>query len=170
MQCLNSLFEQIVIISCVRVARLFFFVFFFAWCFVDRCLSFVPFSFGHCVVCPVIYGFWLPLWYILTFLKYTNQCILFFTFISVIHYTLYILKFISDLEQLCVFAAIPTATLYCIDYVYSSRLRLYYNTATHPVICDGWYVNSHVKNTCIGEVLAQNTPVNKFFIEVPVQC
>jgi hypothetical protein len=28
--------------------------------FVDRCLSFCPFSFGHCVVCPPIYGFWLP--------------------------------------------------------------------------------------------------------------
>ena len=33
-------------------------------CFVDRCLSFCPFSFGHCVVCPSIYGFWLPLWYL----------------------------------------------------------------------------------------------------------
>ena len=31
-----------------------------AW-FVDRCLSFCPFSFGHCVVCPSsIYGFGLP--------------------------------------------------------------------------------------------------------------
>jgi hypothetical protein len=29
-------------------------------CFVDRCLSLCPFSFGHCVVCPSsIYGFWL---------------------------------------------------------------------------------------------------------------
>ena len=26
-------------------------------CFVDRCLSFCPFSFGHCVVCPSTYGF-----------------------------------------------------------------------------------------------------------------
>ena len=26
-------------------------------CFVDRCLSFCPFSFVHCVVCPSIYGF-----------------------------------------------------------------------------------------------------------------
>ena len=26
------------------------------------------FSFGHCVVCPLIYGFWLPLWYLQTFL------------------------------------------------------------------------------------------------------
>ena len=33
---------------------------------VDRCLSFYTFSFGHCVVCPLIYGFWLPLWYLLT--------------------------------------------------------------------------------------------------------
>ena len=31
-------------------------------CFVDCCLSFWTFSFGHCVVCSSIYGFWLPLW------------------------------------------------------------------------------------------------------------
>jgi hypothetical protein len=36
-------------------------------CFVDRCLSFCPFSFGHRFVCPSsIYGFWLPLWYLQT--------------------------------------------------------------------------------------------------------
>jgi hypothetical protein len=34
--------------------------------FVDRCFSFCPFSFGHCVVCPSIYGFWLPPWYLQT--------------------------------------------------------------------------------------------------------
>ena len=35
-------------------------------CIVDRCLSFCTFSFGHCVVCSSsIYGFWLPLWYLL---------------------------------------------------------------------------------------------------------
>jgi hypothetical protein len=33
-------------------------------CFVDRCFSFSTFSFGHCVVCYSIYGFWLPLWYL----------------------------------------------------------------------------------------------------------
>jgi hypothetical protein len=38
-------------------------------CFVDCCLSFCPFSFGHCVVCPsLIYGFWLPLWHLQTLL------------------------------------------------------------------------------------------------------
>ena len=35
-------------------------------CFVDCCLFFCPFSFGHCVVCLSIYGFWLPLWYLET--------------------------------------------------------------------------------------------------------
>ena len=40
-------------------------------CFVDRCLSFCTFSFGHCVVCSSsIYGFWLPLWYLQTLLTY----------------------------------------------------------------------------------------------------
>jgi hypothetical protein len=34
-------------------------------CFVDRCLYFCTFSFGHCVDCSSsIYGFWLPLWYL----------------------------------------------------------------------------------------------------------
>ena len=34
-------------------------------CFVDRCLSFCTFSFGHCVVwSSSIYGFWLPIWYL----------------------------------------------------------------------------------------------------------
>ena len=34
---------------------------------VDRCLSFYPFSFGHCFVrSSSIYGFWLPLWYLQT--------------------------------------------------------------------------------------------------------
>jgi hypothetical protein len=41
-------------------------------CFVDRCLSFCTFSFGHRVVCSFsIYGFWLPLWYLQTLL--TNK-------------------------------------------------------------------------------------------------
>ena len=34
-------------------------------CFVDRCLSFCTFSFGHCVVCSsLLYGFQLRLWYL----------------------------------------------------------------------------------------------------------
>jgi hypothetical protein len=39
---------------------------------VGRCLSFCPFSFGHCVVCSSIYGFWLPLWYLKTILTFID--------------------------------------------------------------------------------------------------
>ena len=47
-------------------------------CFVDRCLSFCTFSFGHCVVrSSLMYGFWLPLWYLHTLLP---QGIIFFLF------------------------------------------------------------------------------------------
>jgi hypothetical protein len=55
--------------------------------FVDRCLSFCPFSFGYCVFYPSsIYGFWLPLWYLQTLLtpntiKYRNP-VLFVSLIS----------------------------------------------------------------------------------------
>ena len=43
-------------------------------CFVDRCMSFCPFSCGHCVVCSSsIYGFWLPLWYFQTLLSTINR-------------------------------------------------------------------------------------------------
>jgi hypothetical protein len=39
-------------------------------CFVNRCLSFCPFSFCHCGVCPSsIYGFWLTLGIFKLFLK-----------------------------------------------------------------------------------------------------
>ena len=38
-------------------------------CFVDRCLFFCTFSFGHCVVCSsLLFRFWLPLWYLQTLL------------------------------------------------------------------------------------------------------
>ena len=47
-------------------------------CYVDRCLTFCSFSFGHCVVCSSsIYGFWLSLWYIQTFLWMdVDDCVL----------------------------------------------------------------------------------------------
>ena len=45
------------VFSGVRIARAL--VFCVVFC---RSLSFCPFSFGHCMVCPSIYGFWFPLW------------------------------------------------------------------------------------------------------------
>ena len=44
-----------------------FFIYFF--------LSFCPFSFCHCVVCPLIYGFWLPLWFLQTLLIIGNYVV-----------------------------------------------------------------------------------------------
>ena len=45
-------------------------LYFYVWYFVDRCLFFCPFSFGHCVVWPsLIYGFLLPPWYLQTLLN-----------------------------------------------------------------------------------------------------
>ena len=38
-------------------------------CFVDNCLTYCPFSLGHCIVCSSMYGFWLPLWYLQAFQK-----------------------------------------------------------------------------------------------------
>ena len=32
-------------------------------------LYFSPFSFAHFIVCPSIYGFWLPLWFLQSILK-----------------------------------------------------------------------------------------------------
>ena len=44
-------------------------------CFIERCLFFCPFSFGHCFVSPSsIYGFWLPLWYFQTILSVFQWC------------------------------------------------------------------------------------------------
>ena len=36
--------------------------------FVDHCLSFCPFSFGHCIACPSIYDFRQSFWHLQTFL------------------------------------------------------------------------------------------------------
>jgi hypothetical protein len=41
-------------------------------CFIDRWFSFCTFSFGHCVVCSSIYGFWLSLWCLQTLLHNSN--------------------------------------------------------------------------------------------------
>jgi len=43
-------------------------------CYVDRCLSIYTFSFGHCVVCSSIYGFYIPFWYLQTLLHTIVFC------------------------------------------------------------------------------------------------
>jgi hypothetical protein len=34
------------------------------------CISFCSLSFGHCVVCALMYDFWLPIWYLQIFLTF----------------------------------------------------------------------------------------------------
>ena len=58
-------------------------------CFVDHCLSFCLFSFGHCVVCPSIYGYWLPRWYLqilLATIAQITHCSIFTQTSDVKHY------------------------------------------------------------------------------------
>jgi hypothetical protein len=54
-------------------------------CFIHRGLSFWHLSFDHCVVCPSIYGFWLPLWYLQTLLTvyYMEDEDMIYTFICI---------------------------------------------------------------------------------------
>ena len=74
-------------------------------CFVDRCLSFCPFSFCHWVVCSSsIYGFWLTLWYLQTLL--TNGICILFTDAVVQHdfhfiwcFCLRVIRWMSLMEQ-----------------------------------------------------------------------
>jgi len=46
-------------------------------CFVDLCLSFCTFSFGHCS--SSIYAFWLPLWYLQTLLTVGSSRFIYFS-------------------------------------------------------------------------------------------
>jgi hypothetical protein len=44
----------------------------FCECVFDHCLPVCPFPWGHCIACPSsIVGFWIPTWYLQTFLPYT---------------------------------------------------------------------------------------------------
>jgi len=57
-------------------------------CFVDRRLSFCPFSFGHCVVCSSsIYGSWLPLWH-LQALLIISTCLVRYSYMHLCFFTL----------------------------------------------------------------------------------
>ena len=64
-------------------------------CFVDRCLSFFTFSYGHYVVCSSsIYRFWLPLWHLTTYFckiwyKKYNFLSLDLLFLSFMHILVY---------------------------------------------------------------------------------
>ena len=68
------------LVLCVMFGRsLFVLLSFFIWSLC--CLSFdlrilvTPLvSYGHCIVCPSIYGFWLPLWYLMVIVLSVLLC------------------------------------------------------------------------------------------------
>ena len=79
-------------------------------CFADRCLSFCPFCFSHCVVCSSIHGFWLPLWYLQTLFKLTDK--VFFLYYKVISLT-------DSRNVSCALNSISTCLLYMYSKGYS---------------------------------------------------
>jgi len=76
-----------------------------AFCVVFCRSLFVSWLFGQCVVCPSIYGFWLPLWYLQTLLTLQQPSSIwknpFFAF--VVLFLRYNIKLVSDLPQVCGF-------------------------------------------------------------------
>ena len=92
-------------------------------CFVDRCLSFCTFSFGHYVVCPSsIYGFWLPHWYRQTLLTPARILVLFITHsFFVLNILLYFVRFSSLNKSHCnVVHSSLLCTLICTRFLYNS--------------------------------------------------
>jgi hypothetical protein len=83
------------------------------------CLSFCSSFFGHCVGCPSIYGFWLPLWfcYLQTLLRMfrwlvNEQILLIYLFFISLHYIYILLMFF--INESMSFSPIPNhLTVYC---------------------------------------------------------
>jgi hypothetical protein len=52
-----------------------------SYCCLYHCLSFYSVSFHYCVICPSsIYSFWLPIWYLQTFLSSNDSYVRFFIY------------------------------------------------------------------------------------------
>ena len=119
-------------------------------CFVDRCLSFCAFSYGHCVVCSFsIYGFWLPIWYLQTLLSI-------FKLLSIVFSVLLLTD--SDypfgiFKQLVIILGVPRVTdsdyplvsssicpLCCLSFDLRILITLWYlQTFGHCVVCPPIY-------------------------------
>jgi hypothetical protein len=119
-------------------------------CFVDRCLSFCAFSYGHCVVCSFsIYGFWLPIWYLQTLLSI-------FKLLSIVFSVLLLTD--SDypfgiFKQLVIILGVPRVTdsdyplvsssicpLCCLSFDLRILITLWYlQTFDHCVVCPSIY-------------------------------
>ena len=69
-------------------------------CFIDRCLLFCTFSYGHCFVCSSpIYGLWLPLWYLQSLLIVIWQ--IFQSYIGIVQTVWYFPPFYYKYTTVC---------------------------------------------------------------------
>ena len=82
-------------------------------CVVDGCLSFCLFSFGHCVVCSPIYGFWLLLWYLQTLLEH---CVIILRFLK--------LNFLQVTDRFYVMLIILQNINQMVVYIYKISTKL----------------------------------------------
>ena len=101
-------------------------------CFVDRCLSFCTFSFGHCVVCSSsIYGFWLHpfgifklfFYLLLLYIIWTQSNVIFYIYNHMYHNnircTRYIISTVLPQTSSSVLSLILQTEVYSIHYIYS---------------------------------------------------
>jgi hypothetical protein len=99
-------------------------------CFLDSCLSFCIFSFGHCVACSSsIYGFWLPLWYIVCS---SSSCC-----------QLWLIQYRSTLHwftQGVFFGSVYQALIFCVVF---DRPLFIFLSAFLPLYCCGRGRRSH---------------------------
>jgi hypothetical protein len=99
-------------------------------CFVDRCLSFCTFSFGHCAVCSLIYGFWLPLWYLQTLL------LQFVCNNTIICFQLLVTTIMRVQAPLTIFLCILSDyTGILSDYKIYTNINIIYSYAIHVNVC-----------------------------------
>jgi hypothetical protein len=88
-------------------------------CFVDRCLSFCTFSFGHCVVCSSsIYGFWLSLWYLQTLLRINWTILVEKCFLDGSQHCFMVPQKVAEEHVLIVVASVPS-------FIYPSKTILF---------------------------------------------
>ena len=115
-------------------------------CFVDRCLSLnCTFSFDHCVVSSSsIYGFWLPLWYLLAIvlsvhLRYTAS-----------DYPFSIVKLFWNNNFSILYQSLLFSVIYMqvTDQIYHMNTKGKFNQwwSTIPGISAKWTLNEYIKD------------------------
>jgi hypothetical protein len=113
--------------------------------FVDRCLSYWRFCFDHCVVCPLINGFWLPLWYLQTLLTlyFPSKCnMLVLCHIKhplahvIVHVVLVLFRITQTYKNLNCVDEVCVYTYHSHNYVQSSHGHMYnYSRISDQYMC-----------------------------------